>query len=63
MTHFLLNEGGNYVTLTGLYNVLVGETGENPVRARRRKVRNEYRSYQMPQFGTTPLEQSEKVDL
>ena len=38
-----------------------GETGENPVRARRRKIQKRT-SYQMPRFGKQPLEKSEKVD-
>ena len=52
----LLNNVKKCATLTKLYNVPVGETGANPVRARRREVRNIHKSYQMPQFGNTPLD-------
>ena len=37
-------------------SLLCGETGENPVRARRREVHYYYESYRMPQIREMPLE-------
>lgn len=40
-----------------------GETGANPVRARRRETHEKWNLSRMPQVGDKPLEESEKADF